>query len=63
MRGRRFLAAEEVVDMLENNIFCVSSRLEKFSNGWFKRMEKCIVHKDRYFVKQKCDFHKIINAF
>lgn len=36
---------------------------ENFYNDWFKRMEKCIVHTNTYFVKQKSDFYKVMNTF
>lgn len=56
--------AEKAVDALKNYIVDVSQAdWEKHYDKWFKLMEKCIVDKDKYFVKHKSDFHKIITAF
>lgn len=50
MRGTRFLAEEDVVDALENHVFEVSqANWAKCYYGLFKRMDKNIVHKKKYF--------------
>lgn len=58
--------AEKAVDALKNYIVDVSQadwEKQMVYDKWFKLMEKCIVHKGKYFFKHKSDFHKIITVF